>query len=365
MLNDTHLIDHMKLLLKREAALDLEMIETLREIHKRKLYLSYGTSGFHEFCTKVLGMSADSAWRRMHAASLVDRFPDVVKPLIAEGKVHLTGLALLDSVITPENGERLIKEAAGKSKTEIQAMIAREAPKPDCIAGVRKLPAKAASTSVGADPRVCPLSDRTWKFQANLDSEGHALFAEVADLMGTDDCNAMLKKALTSLRDELRVKKNKALKRKTSASPASNNSAAKVATVETPEATGLKLGKSAKDDAAPVRHGASLGAQATANRSVDSATTGRGKHEHDPNSRYVPRWMEREVRERAGHRCTFVGPGGRCTARRHLQVHHIIAFAQGGPTELANLTLHCGSHNRYQAELDLGLAVANAWRQDT
>src|SRR5690349_7118960 len=135
------LIAHMKELLRREAALDLEMIETLREIYRRKLYLEYGAPSFHAFCTQVLGMSDDSAWRRMKAASLADRFPEVVKPLIAEGKVHLTGLALLDKVITPENGERLIAEAAGKSTTEIKAIIAREAPQ-ECASGVRKLPAR-------------------------------------------------------------------------------------------------------------------------------------------------------------------------------------------------------------------------------
>lgn len=154
MKNDHPLIARMKDLLRREAALDLEMIETLREIYRLKLYLAYGSPSFHAFCTQVLGMSDDSAWRRMKAASLADRFPEVVKPLIAEGKVHLTGLALLDKVITPENGARLIAEAAGKSTTEIKAIIAREAPA-ECVAGVRKLPA-----------RPQQLSESAWKFQA-------------------------------------------------------------------------------------------------------------------------------------------------------------------------------------------------------
>ena len=143
------------------------------------------------------------------------------------------------------------------------------------------------------------------------------MFAEVSDLLSNDDCNAMLKKALKALRDELRVSKRKELKKKQ---------------------------PSAKEDAAPVRQAKS-------------------HPPHDPTSRHVPRWMEREVRQLAGHRCTFEGTGGRCTARWHLQVHHIIPVARGGPTELANLTLVCGVHNRYQAELDLGRQVANAWRE--
>src|SRR5262249_52931730 len=149
----------------------------------------------HAFCTQVLGMSDDSAWRRMKAASLADRFPEVVKPLIAEGKVHLTGLALLDKVITPENGERLIAEAVGKSTTEIKAIIAREAPQ-ECLAGVRKLPA-----------RPSQLSESTWKFQATMDAETRAVLTEVQDMANDDDCNAILREALKAYREVLAVKR--------------------------------------------------------------------------------------------------------------------------------------------------------------
>ena len=55
-MNDAQLIEHLKMLVKKEATLELEMIDGLREVHRRQLYTSYGTNSFHEFCTKVLGM---------------------------------------------------------------------------------------------------------------------------------------------------------------------------------------------------------------------------------------------------------------------------------------------------------------------
>ena len=200
---------------------------------------------------------------------------------------------------------------------------AREAPKPDCNAGVRKLPAKASQPE--------QLSETNWRFQANLDVEGHALVAEVANLLGTDDCNVILEKALLTLRAELLVTRKKHKRRPST--PLSSTEELQAAPA------------AAKDDTAPVRHATS------------------GHPPNNPSSSYVPRWMERAVRQRDGDRCTFTGPGGRCSARRHLQVHHIIAVALGGKTELTNLTLHCGVHNRYQAELDLGAGWANAWRE--
>jgi hypothetical protein len=50
MRNDAELVAHLKTLVKREASLDFEIIEALREVHKRKLFLSHGTSSFHELC---------------------------------------------------------------------------------------------------------------------------------------------------------------------------------------------------------------------------------------------------------------------------------------------------------------------------
>jgi 5-methylcytosine-specific restriction endonuclease McrA len=321
-MTDDQLLEHMRSLLKREAALDLEMIDCLREIHRRKLYLAHGSPNFHAFCTDVLGMSSDSAWRRMKAASLADRFPEVVKPLIAEGRVHLTGLALLDKVVTRENGERLIQEAVGKTTTEIKAIIAREQPE-TCAAGVRKLP-----------PRQ--LSQDSWRFQATMDAATKALLTEVQDIADEDDCNVILREALAAYRDALRVKKQNALKRPSEAEGQARNAATR--------AEGQARDAASKADG----HGR------------DAASMRRA---HDPNDPRIPRWMEREVRERDGHQCTFVGHGGRCPARRDLQVHHITAVALGGKTVLANLTLHCGSHNRYQAELDLGVSWANSWRK--
>ncbi len=293
-MTDDELIDHARSLTRRETALDLEWIETLQQIHKRRLYLAYGSRSFHDFCTQVIGMSSDSAWRRLHAASLADRFPDVVKPLIAERKVHLTGLALLDKVITPENGERLLQEAAGKSTTEIKAIVAREQPE-SLNPGLRKLLPK-------------QISEGTWLFQAEMTDATHRLLADVQDMVNEDDCSVILQEALAALHEKLRVKKRKGLKR-------------------------------AENLAASMRR------------------------EHDPDRRRIPRWMEREVRERDGDQCTFVGHGRRCTARRLLHVHHILAVALGGKTELSNLTLHCAVHNNYQAELDLGVERANRWRE--
>lgn len=59
-------------------------------------------------------------------------------------------------------------------------------------------------------------------------------------------------------------------------------------------------------------------------------------------SRTVPGWLRRLVYERDGGQCQDPG----CTNTHWLQVHHIIPWSRGGPTDLDNLILLCGIHHR-------------------
>ncbi|MGB7859375.1 MAG: DUF222 domain-containing protein [Acidimicrobiia bacterium] len=61
------------------------------------------------------------------------------------------------------------------------------------------------------------------------------------------------------------------------------------------------------------------------------------------NSRNVPGWLRRLVADRDGHQCRFPG----CHNRTWLNVHHVVHWSQGGPTDLHNLILLCGSHHRF------------------
>ncbi|HSM44474.1 MAG TPA: DUF222 domain-containing protein [Acidimicrobiia bacterium] len=63
-------------------------------------------------------------------------------------------------------------------------------------------------------------------------------------------------------------------------------------------------------------------------------------------SRKIPGWLRRLVHERDGGVCQHPG----CRNTRWLQVHHIIAWAHGGSTDLDNLILLCGAHHRFVHE---------------
>jgi hypothetical protein len=72
------------------------------------------------------------------------------------------------------------------------------------------------------------------------------------------------------------------------------------------------------------------------------------KHNGRRRSRHIPAAVRRAVWERDGGQCTFVGTGGRCAERAFLEFHHRVPFADGGATDVDNLTLHCRAHNSYE-----------------
>ncbi len=76
------------------------------------------------------GPKGDGANKRVRVTRLVQRFPQVLDEL-ASGAIHLTGLFLLSGHLTEDDVERLLAEARGKSKRQIEELIARWFPRPD------------------------------------------------------------------------------------------------------------------------------------------------------------------------------------------------------------------------------------------
>jgi hypothetical protein len=71
--------------------------------------------------------------------------------------------------------------------------------------------------------------------------------------------------------------------------------------------------------------------------------------------RTVPRWLYRLVRRRDGG-CRFPG----CNQTRWLQAHHIVHWADGGPTDYDNIAMICTYHHRVVHELGWRVVATGA-----
>jgi len=150
------------------------LLAYLGEVEERRLDLQSACSSLFDFCTRRLGMSEDEACRRVTASRLVRRF-QVALGMIERGELHLTALLMLREHLTDENHEELLRAATGKSKMEVQELLAARFPRPDAPARIRTLAQASFSPTVGApaaasasstkEHHVEPLSQERYKVQ--------------------------------------------------------------------------------------------------------------------------------------------------------------------------------------------------------
>src|SRR6186713_3139654 len=121
---DGELVARLVELLGEERRLTAAVLVHLGEVEARRLYLPAACPSMHVYCMRVLGMSEDQAFKRIRAARAVRRFP-VIGTAVADGRLHLSGVVLLAPHLDEENAEALVAESSGKSKAEIEILLAR------------------------------------------------------------------------------------------------------------------------------------------------------------------------------------------------------------------------------------------------
>src|SRR4030095_5263278 len=129
-LSDDELLSSIQSLLGSQRRLTALLLRYLSEVEDRRLHLLAASSSMFDFCRPRLGMSEGEAFRRITGARLARRFP-VVLSLLESGKLHLSALCLLRDYLTDQNHVALLREASGKSKRDVEALLAAWFPKPD------------------------------------------------------------------------------------------------------------------------------------------------------------------------------------------------------------------------------------------
>src|SRR6187399_2117620 len=307
-LSDRELLARMPTLVRAERTASAEVIAHLMEIDRRRLYLGEACSSLFAYCRERLGYSEDAALKRMRVARMALEVPAALDEL-RSGRIHLTGLFVLSRYVKPENADELLGEARGKSRSELEHLLARLFPRPDVaerIAPIAGLSASGGVTGPGASGvefrgRAEPLSASRYRVEFTASSEFCEKLERARELLShslpSGDLATLLERAL----DEL--------------------------------------------IAGEVRRRGGAG-------------KARKRRELTAGSRHVPVEVARVVWERDGFRCGFVdAEGRRCSERRFLTLEHRIPFAFGGLPTPENLCLHCAPHNAYTAREAFGLAL--------
>ncbi len=140
------------------------LLTHLVEVEERRLHLEAACPSMFQFCVHKLGMSEDEACRRIHVARLARRFPDLLVR-IERGDLTLSTIALLHGTLSEATYEELVEAAAGKTKAEVQRLLAKRTPRPDVPSA------------------ITPLSETRHKVQFTASDELRRKLERVQDLM--------------------------------------------------------------------------------------------------------------------------------------------------------------------------------------
>ena len=196
-LSDDRLLERTRELSRIEHHLEVVVIDHLREIQKRRLYLRSGFSSLFDYAVRELGYSDAAAWRRIKAMRLCAEV-EGVRERLQDGTMTLNAAAQLQHafdrqerkkeraarsaprgagfgaaaqsqegaapprpaerkpapVLDPEARRELVEQASGKSSREVMQLLAEVDPE----------------LAAPAD-RVRPLGGERWELKAVIDDE--------------------------------------------------------------------------------------------------------------------------------------------------------------------------------------------------
>jgi hypothetical protein len=380
-ISDDELLRRLADLIRDSRRVESELVAHIAEVDERRLYAREASSSMFAYCTEVLHLSEAEAYLRIRTARASREHPMLLE-MLADGRLHLSGIAKLAPHLTRENAEVLLKRAVHKSKGQIEEMIAELVPSPDAPAVMRKLPATrghARPTQGTSEAGAVALDDS--RDERGLSLMQHELVSSVElglDAVATPEPETRLEKAVIS--------GSKLRPNGVGASPAPSPAAPAVVQPLSPGRYRVQFTASAElhhklerlrelmrtkvpdgdlaaiIDAAVTEKLERLEARRFA--TTKSPRKGLSDTDTTPSSRQIPAAVRRAVYERDGRQCRFLdGQGRRCTERHRLQFHHGHPFALGGDHSPQNIGLLCRMHNQCLAELDYGKQAMARYRR--
>lgn len=331
-LSDDELTARLHQLVKAEHRCVAAVLAHIGEFDHRRLHAPKGLPTCLVYCTNRLGYSEAAAYKRIAAARLAREYPTIL-PRIAAGKLSMRAVILLGPHLNDANHQELLRQAEGRSRLEVERIIAAIAPRDDKKDHVQHLPtpSRDLSTSTDAQPPAAQISPATPPPAPNVGTEIHPTAPERVRFAftGSERLLALLRRAQQILKHRF---------------PSGDMGSIME------EALNALLDR--KD---PERR----------LRVKEERTAGGRQYNARPQSvwafanRRIPQSVKDAVWRRDGGQCVFLEPGGeRCPERGGLEFDHIVPFALGGASNNPkNIRLLCKTHNMLLARRTFGSAA--------
>jgi hypothetical protein len=141
---DEDLLRRLVEILGRSRRVEADLVAHIAEVDERRLYAREAFPSMFAYCTGALHLSEGEAYLRIAVARASVRYP-VILPMLGDGRLHLSGVALLAPYLTDGNRDALLRRAAHRSKRQTEELIAEIAPRKHVPAVMRRLPERPVS----------------------------------------------------------------------------------------------------------------------------------------------------------------------------------------------------------------------------
>ena len=152
-LSDDELLREMRFLAERARHNDLRLLAALVEFEHRRLEAKAKVRNLYDFCRYNLGFDENESYRRSKAAILLNGYPQAWT-LLEKRRITLSALVVLSSVVKPENAEKWFAKAQGKTRRELEFLVAAAHPSPTVPDYVRTLPNRVMIVAAQLPPSV-------------------------------------------------------------------------------------------------------------------------------------------------------------------------------------------------------------------
>lgn len=343
-LSDKQLLADTEKLAREERRITLEVLQHLREIEVRRLFVDLGFDSMYKYCIQRLKYSEGEAQRRLSSARLLRELPEI-EAQIQSGDLNITNLSavqsfvraekLADQPLTREAKLELISAVGNKSTREVKTELIKQSHQPALLADQFQMSATVI------------LPTALTKFETFMTDDDLELLQEFRNLYAhdlPDPSNQsvlmfLLKKAVQHKKQKLGLiekptKITKLTKQK-------NQAKEGVAATE----------KAGCEPNARLPSAADV--NALGNRNAKFPDRKKIEKQRKPLTAKV----KRMVWQRANACCEHVDKISkqRCSSRFALEEDHIVAVALGGSDDLVNLQLLCRAHNARRSVKTFGV----------
>ena len=129
---DCVLLHRLAELVSQSRRVEADIVAHIAEVDERRLYAREAFPSMFVYCTTVLHLSEAEAYFRIAVARASREHP-MLLTMLADGRLHLTGIAMLAPHLTRANRDGLLERASHRSKRQIEELIAELAPRPACV----------------------------------------------------------------------------------------------------------------------------------------------------------------------------------------------------------------------------------------